>query len=719
MHKYKLLKKKSDVTALPSFFAGGAMFGNLGAMGSLMGAGMGGKKLGDPGMPTKGEAISAGVNQGLATGFSAMSNFGAIKNSGGTNLQKDMQSADAGVNAVADVAANFGPYGQAASAVLKIGNQLGGMLMGTPQTVKDFKVNDTVGSSSGFTGIASQANDLGSTTGTYADSGLAGKLFGKKKLLRGIDNSNKLQAAASTVMNAGAIAKDSGLASANMFATRNNMKLAGGPSFAPMGQQGMVIKPKAVPERTLWGTASQFIPGYETYLDGKSIVDGVREGDKAKFNSGIIGIPSMFSLKAVTNSLDYLTEKFGGKALADTFQQKREGVVNSSPAHLQKLFARYGAGGYDKWVAAGKPDLDTPLPNNTAVASRSKGGTMCASGSNGTKTASKYQKLIGVSKAIKGKKIVKKAQQGAQIAALVKKPIETTPPPAVAAAPTLTSAGGLPRDIAVKQYAPLNVNEQQAWNGFVGYVDKAGYKGNPDLDVRDKGLSKQLFDNYSTENNLQLNYDEFIPRLQTHIKSQRDNVIAEARKGKAQIPGMVEYFDRAKAVDIGDEELEKQFMSGLSKIDGWAGSKTTSYKFPSLTKPEWKGLHPGESVRDQDRYEANYNMVGKHEEGGSINVIVDGALHARKHELKDLQDFIDAEITLKGVPVVTKSEGGEIKQHAEVEVDELILRLEVTKKLEALMKEGTEKAEIEAGKLLAKEIVKNTKDSKSKILKTA
>ena len=99
------------------------------------------------------------------------------------------------------------------------------------------------------------------------------------------------------------------------------------------------------------------------------------------------------------------------------------------------------------------------------------------------------------------------------------------------------------------------------------------------------------------------------------------------------------------------------------------------------------------------------------------NVIVSGALHAHKHNLKDLEVFEDAEITLKGVPVVTFEDGGAVTQHAEVEREEIILHLELTEKLEALAKEGTDEAKIEAGKLLVKEILSNTKDSDTKLLK--
>lgn len=104
-------------------------------------------------------------------------------------------------------------------------------------------------------------------------------------------------------------------------------------------------------------------------------------------------------------------------------------------------------------------------------------------------------------------------------------------------------------------------------------------------------------------------------------------------------------------------------------------------------------------------------------DGGPINVIVDGKLHKELHHMNDL---LDVDITRKGVPVVTKEmgDGGEIEQTAELERDEIIFHYALTKKLEELSKDGSEESMIAAGKLLVKEILKNTKDSKSKLLKT-
>lgn len=105
------------------------------------------------------------------------------------------------------------------------------------------------------------------------------------------------------------------------------------------------------------------------------------------------------------------------------------------------------------------------------------------------------------------------------------------------------------------------------------------------------------------------------------------------------------------------------------------------------------------------------------QKGGAFNIIPEGALHARKHEI-DLDN-----ITHKGIPVISESEGGEIQQHAEIERDEIILRLEVTKKLEELLKEYEDSEQkdeiaIEAGKLLVEEILHNTQDNTNLIEET-
>lgn len=108
--------------------------------------------------------------------------------------------------------------------------------------------------------------------------------------------------------------------------------------------------------------------------------------------------------------------------------------------------------------------------------------------------------------------------------------------------------------------------------------------------------------------------------------------------------------------------------------------------------------------------EVRMEEVAGFKNGGAVNVIPDGALHAHKHHLEDVDGKFE-EVTTKGIPVITEEKGGDIKQHAEVEREEIIFNLDVTKQLEKLMQDGSDEAAIEAGKLLVHEILENTVDN--------
>lgn len=110
------------------------------------------------------------------------------------------------------------------------------------------------------------------------------------------------------------------------------------------------------------------------------------------------------------------------------------------------------------------------------------------------------------------------------------------------------------------------------------------------------------------------------------------------------------------------------------------------------------------------REEIRMEEVAGFKNGGAVNVIPDGALHAHKHHLEDVDEKFE-EVTAKGIPIITEKKGGGIKQHAEVEREEIIFNLEVTEQLEKLMQDGSDEAAIEAGKLLVHEILENTVDN--------
>lgn len=105
-------------------------------------------------------------------------------------------------------------------------------------------------------------------------------------------------------------------------------------------------------------------------------------------------------------------------------------------------------------------------------------------------------------------------------------------------------------------------------------------------------------------------------------------------------------------------------------------------------------------------------------EGGQLNVIPEGALHAHKHNLEKINEDLKGNITHKGIPVVSVDDEGNIEQQAEVERNELILNLETTNAIEDLRKKyhdedsKTKKDRLaeEAGKIFAKSVIENTDD---------
>jgi len=106
--------------------------------------------------------------------------------------------------------------------------------------------------------------------------------------------------------------------------------------------------------------------------------------------------------------------------------------------------------------------------------------------------------------------------------------------------------------------------------------------------------------------------------------------------------------------------------------------------------------------------------------GGKMNLIPEGALHARKHNLEEVNPELEGQITKKGIPVITHSEGG-VTQTAEIEKNEWTLRKEFTDQLESLysqyQKDPSDNIAIEAGKLVCFELLKNT-DDRSGLIKS-
>ena len=169
---------------------------------------------------------------------------------------------------------------------------------------------------------------------------------------------------------------------------------------------------------------------------------------------------------------------------------------------------------------------------------------------------------------------------------------------------------------------------------------------------------------------------------------------------------------------------QQQMKDTLSKNgDDWMYTNTLSAKNGAKIK-EVKRLSSLYNKRLISKEPLKEGTTVEFKNGGSINVIPEGALHARKNNLTEINPELEG-ITKKGIPVISKEEGGEMIKNAEIERYEIIFNLETTKKLESLREQynksedKTEKDNlaIEAGKLLAQQIMENTIDNTGELLK--
>jgi hypothetical protein len=119
-------------------------------------------------------------------------------------------------------------------------------------------------------------------------------------------------------------------------------------------------------------------------------------------------------------------------------------------------------------------------------------------------------------------------------------------------------------EIYQNYYQTLTRAERQHWNGFVTYLERLHLKGSVKLDNRKLGLSERMFYDYNKTTGAAYDYKSFVTRVQQAIKSYRENALNQIRSGKAVFKGP-----------------DSLFMRGLSIVDGWAGSKTTTWRFPA------------------------------------------------------------------------------------------------------------------------------------------
>lgn len=194
---------------------------------------------------------------------------------------------------------------------------------------------------------------------------------------------------------------------------------------------------------------------------------------------------------------------------------------------------------------------------------------------------------------------------------------------------------------------------------------------------------------------------------------------AEAGKRVARNAGAKLLFGRSKANDATrKQKLRDTNTEGVladAKNDFWSSMyQGTSIGDEMLLRGGPRDIRltklGGKLQQARDLLNNISDDVKSFKEGGKVNVIPAGQLHKNKHHMEEVSDDFK-DLTSKGIPVVTEKEDGELVQQAEIERDEIIFNIDVTKKLEELMEDGSDDAALEAGKLLAAEIMENTIDN--------
>lgn len=187
--------------------------------------------------------------------------------------------------------------------------------------------------------------------------------------------------------------------------------------------------------------------------------------------------------------------------------------------------------------------------------------------------------------------------------------------------------------------------------------------------------------------------------------------IAKGRLNKQIDKAQNQFNQTWNIVNFNKKRLNNDIGSSLqaSLLDQYSGNQ-------QLAKVGKKGMKFPE-LENARLILNSLNKPQKFQLGGKMNLLPDGELHARKHDIEKYDKDLEGKITKKGIPVVT-NDG---TQTAEIEKEEWVLRKEFTDKIESLYKQykdtNSDEIAIEAGKLVCFELLKNT-DDRSKLIKS-
>ena len=209
-----------------------------------------------------------------------------------------------------------------------------------------------------------------------------------------------------------------------------------------------------------------------------------------------------------------------------------------------------------------------------------------------------------------------------------------------------------------------------------------------------------------------------------------DDIDAAQSIGGSRVNFMLSRKTRSKMNDYVKEQNRKNALltdisrtNTLRKQSDYAQdlNKQNLNRYSGNTYQNMAVGKEGLKLPNREMLDAIYaKKVTAFKDGGIIgvdsNVIPEGALHKELNHMEEYNEELDKVITDKGIAVVTTDKDGKVEQVAEIEKEEIVFRLELTKKIEELWHEGTPEAMLKAGKLLVKEIMGNTDDNTEEIL---
>ena len=226
-------------------------------------------------------------------------------------------------------------------------------------------------------------------------------------------------------------------------------------------------------------------------------------------------------------------------------------------------------------------------------------------------------------------------------------------------------------------------------------------------------LTKHNFDRSSVASDYSFNKEQAASDL-----GGKSILFGKGKKEKQIANAWSMYNKKADITDFNKKRLDSDAAMSLNTQNQLRFSG--GQQLYSLAKHGMKFPELDEARVIISRWSTNSTEPKKFQLGGKMNLIPEGALHARKHNLEKINPELEGQITSKGIPVVAQGEGGVIQQ-AEIEKEEVIFRKEFTDELERLYKQyqddSSDDIAIEAGKLICYELLKNT-DDRSGLIKS-